>query len=248
MEFSLNKLKNIDLDKFAERVREINSPEPESANGQALALVNLNLDTAKPRFAEYLGAVQKFESEAQVMEVKDDASREAAANLAGGAKKLIKAIDNRRLEVTKEAREFTSRVNAFVDKFTSRLKSAADLAGEKELQYVKLQEMKRREAEKLAQEATAKLQKQIDKEAKKKGIEPVQVLPPVVPETQTTARTEAGITSYLAKVWTFEIVDDSDVPRIYCSADPGKIGEAVKNGVRQIQGCRIFEKEGMRHR
>jgi len=217
---------------------------------QDMALIPavLDLDVVRPKFDEYLEKVGNFEQAAKMLEIRDDESREAAANLAGGAKKLIKVIETRRLEVTKEAREFTSKVNAFVDKFTSRLESAAKLAGEKELQYVKLQEMKRREQEKLAQEAAAKLQKDINREAKKKGIEPVQVLAPVVPETQTRARTEAGITSYLAKFWTFEILDDSDVPRIYCSADEKKIREAVKQGVREIRGVRIFEKDEIRHR
>jgi hypothetical protein len=219
-------------------------------NGQALVPASLDLALVKPRFDEYLERVNLFEKSAQALEVRDEETREQAANLAGGAKKLTKAIDSRRLEVTKEAREFISKVNAFIEKFTSRLKSAADLAGEKELQYIKLQEMKRREQEKLAQEAAARLQKQIDKDAKKKGIEPIQVQAPVVAETKTTVRTEAGVTSYIHKIWTWEITNLSEIPEQYLKKIPDekKLDEAVENGVREIPGVRIFEKEGIRHR
>jgi hypothetical protein len=250
MEFNLTKIKE-----FAEKGRaaqaaadELTGAEKNGNNGQALTPVSLDLAIVRPRFDEYLERVSLFEKSAQALEVKDEETREQAANLAGGAKKLIKAIDGRTKEIIGPADGFIKSVRAFAGKFTDRLKSAADLAGKKELRFIELQEMKRREAEKLAQEAAAKLQKQIDKEAKKKGIEPVQVLPPVVPETQTTARTEAGITSFTVKTWDFEIVDDSDVPRLFCSADPKKIREAIKNGAREIRGVRIFEKTEIRHR
>lgn len=250
MEFNLSKVKE-----FAERgkaaqaaVDEVTGTEKAGNNDQALAPASLDLDLVRPRFDEYLERVNLFEKSAQALEVKDEETREQAANLAGVSKKLAEAIDSRRKEIVGPANAFVKSVKAFADKFIDRLKSAAEKAGKKELAYIELQEMKRREAEKLARDARDKLQKQIDKEAKKKGIEPIKVEAPVVPEVQTTARTEAGITSFTVTTWDFEIIDDSDVPRIYCSADPKKIREAVKNGVREIRGCRIFEKTEIRHR
>ncbi len=43
--------------------------------------------------------------------------------------------------------------------------------------------------------------------------------------------------------WAFEILDGSQVPVAYCSPDSKKIGEAVKAGVRDMPGVRIFQKK-----
>ena len=231
MEFSLSKVK-------------------ENGNGGETALVPaaLTLEEVKPSFDEYLERVSLFEKSAEALEVKDDETREQAANLAAGAKKIVKAINNRKLEVTAQARNFTSSVNGFVDKFVARLTSVAKIAGGKELAYINLQEMKRREQERLAQEAAAKLQKQIDKEAKREHIEPIQVAAPVVSEVQTTARTESGVTSYTTKKWVGDVFDPDRVERKFCSPDQGKINAEIKNGVRQMSGVNIYEKEDIRHR
>jgi hypothetical protein len=145
-----------------------------------------------------------------------------------------------------------SSVNGFVDKFTDRLKNAAKIAGDKELQYVDRQEMARREAEKKAQEAVAKAQAEVDKEAKEKGIEAIKIETPVVPETKTTARTEAGVTSFTVKTWVCDVFDWTRIPQEYwskkCSHVQENLDEAVKNGVRGIAGCFIHEKTGIRHR
>jgi len=250
MEFNLSKVKEfVEKGRAAQAaVDELTGPEKARNSGQALVPANLDLEPIKPRFDEYLIKVADIEDKAKLLRVENEETREIAANLAGGAKKLIKAIDARTKEVIGPADGFIKSVRAFAGKFTDRLKSAAETAGEKELQYVKLQEMKRREAERLAQEAAAKLQKEVDKQAKKMHVEPIKVETPVVPEVQQTARTEMGVTSYVVKTWDFEVIDESDVERLFCSPDPRKIREAIKNGVRTMRGVRIFEREEVRHR
>lgn len=220
----------------------------EQGEPEALIPAALTLEEVKPSFDEYLERVSLFEKSAEALEVKDDETREQAANLAAGAKKISKAVDARRKEVIAPAESFVKSVNAFCRKFTDRLSTAAGIAGRKELDYINLQEMKRREQERLALEATAKLQKQINKEAAKKHIEPIQVAAPVVPEMQTTARTESGVTSFTVKTWEVEVVSENEVPREFCSSDMRKLREAVKNGVRDVAGCRIYEKVEIRHR
>ena len=41
--------------------------------------------------------------------------------------------------------------------------------------------------------------------------------------------------------WKAEVYDDSKVPVMYCAPDMQKIRNAVKSGVREIPGVRIFE-------
>lgn len=45
------------------------------------------------------------------------------------------------------------------------------------------------------------------------------------------------------KKWGWELADEALVPREYLSLDPKKIDEAVKQGVRNIPGIKILEKE-----
>lgn len=220
----------------------------EKSLDEALVVSGLSVEDVKPRFADFLDKAVLFQRSAEALEVHDDETREQAANLAGGAKKLVKAIETRRKEVIAPAQEFVKGVNGLVGKITLLLEQAAALVGQKEMAFLNLLEMKRREVERLAQEAVARLQKQVDREAKKKGIEPIKIEAPVVPEVQTTARTESGISSYTVTTWDFEIQAEAEVPRDYCSSDSRKIRDGIKNGVRQIPGVRIFEKTEIRHR
>ena len=45
------------------------------------------------------------------------------------------------------------------------------------------------------------------------------------------------------KKWTWELEDEVAVPREYLALDAKKIDDAVKQGVRNIPGIKIFEKE-----
>ncbi len=249
MEFNLSKIKEAEKSRKAQaELEEVTEEKKPPDNGQALVPANLSLELVKPRFDEYLERVTLFEKSAQALEVKDDETRGQAANLAAGAKKLSKAIDERRKEIAEPYNAFTKGLKAFADRFIDRLTSAAGIAGKKELQYIERQELARREAEKKALEATAKIQADINAEAKAKGIEPIKLETPIVPETKTTARTEAGVTSYTIKRWVCEITDPLAVPREYCSPDQKKLNAAVENGVRKIAGCNIEEKTGIGHR
>lgn len=43
------------------------------------------------------------------------------------------------------------------------------------------------------------------------------------------------------KTWRFELLTAAAVPREYCEPDPSLIREAIKRGVREIAGVRIYE-------
>lgn len=44
----------------------------------------------------------------------------------------------------------------------------------------------------------------------------------------------------------YEIIDENLVPKSFCSPDSKKINEAIKNGVREIEGIKIFEEKAIR--
>ena len=126
-------------------------------------------------------------------------------------------------------------------------------------EYSRLQEMKRREAEKKAQKAARALQAKINKEAAEKKIEPVPIPVPSLPLKQAPTRTEEGSGS-MKQVWTFEIEDWTKVERKHLEAiavvamemTPAKAEHhpvirkvfmpmIISGGVRQIPGIRIYQ-------
>jgi dGTP triphosphohydrolase len=91
------------------------------------------------------------------------------------------------------------------------------------------QERKNAEQKRLEAEAIEK--------AKELGQSEVQV---EIVNEKKSATGEISKTIYTEK-WTFEIIDESEVPNIYCSPDKKKIDEAIKAGAREIKGLRIFD-------
>jgi hypothetical protein len=110
----------------------------------------------------------------------------------------------------------------------------------------------REEAARKAREAEEALKKEKDAaaraalkrtiaEEKEAAEAPIQVaVAPVIPEIPKAVRTESG-SAHQRMTWTFEIEDGTKVPRAYLAIDEQKIRQAVKAGIRQIPGVRIFE-------
>lgn len=63
----------------------------------------------------------------------------------------------------------------------------------------------------------------------------------------TRIRGDYGATAYVARNWTFEVIDLGQVPHEYVSLDIGAVKDAInKDGVRNIPGLRIFRAESLR--
>lgn len=50
----------------------------------------------------------------------------------------------------------------------------------------------------------------------------------------------------IVKRMAWEIVNEENIPRVFCSPDSKKINEAVKSGIRNIEGVRIFQLTSVR--
>lgn len=68
------------------------------------------------------------------------------------------------------------------------------------------------------------------------------VPPPPVSEPLRTVKTSAGLVS-TRKRWTFEVLDLSVVPREYLMLNERAVREAIRQGVREIPGLRIYEED-----
>ena len=43
--------------------------------------------------------------------------------------------------------------------------------------------------------------------------------------------------------WTYEVINEDEIDRAFCSSDSKKLNEAIKAGAREIKGIRIYEKK-----
>jgi hypothetical protein len=68
------------------------------------------------------------------------------------------------------------------------------------------------------------------------------VVAPVVP-VQKVFRSETGSSVHLRKDWVWDILDISLIPAKYLVVDKVSVNQAVKSGIREIPGIRIYETE-----
>jgi DNA polymerase III alpha subunit (gram-positive type) len=103
----------------------------------------------------------------------------------------------------------------------------------------KAEEEARARAASEAEIAAAK--KKAEEEAKAREVVAPVVQEPIVPKESNVTRSESGVAAYQRKTWTFEITDETQIPREYLKVDEGKIRDAIKMGARDIAGIRIYE-------
>ena len=66
-------------------------------------------------------------------------------------------------------------------------------------------------------------------------------------EEQKKKELESTITvKGIRTIWDFEILNENEVPREFCSLNSKKIKKSIKNGLREIKGIRIFSKQDVR--
>lgn len=203
--------------------------------------VQKELEQYKPKLAE-------LEKQAKELKVTDNETFQMSIDGAGTAKALLKAIDGRKAEITSPYREFINKVNNAAKFFTDPLKSIAQEFSRKGGDYQYQLELARKKQQKAIEEANAKLQKDLDAQAKKDGVEAPTVTPVKAPKPETVMHTAGGHSQHLRKQWVGEIEDGEKVPREYCVPDQKLINQAVRMGVREIPGVKIFEKVSAVHR
>ena len=211
------------------------------------AVVDLNKDGARRAIAAFSGKLAAMRSEAVALVVNSTESAKQATEMIGQVKRLAKAIDERRKEIIAEADSFVRFTNCQVKPLADELKEGEAILKRKLSDYAMRVELQRREIERKQREALVELQKQVDAEAKSKGVETV-VLPPVaVPIKKEPVRSDSAVSSAVP-VWKHEVIDAKLVPREYLIVDELAIRAAIKAGIRDIPGVRIFEEMEMRVR
>ena len=200
-----------------------------------------NMEVVKACFIPYLNQINEMIAQAQAHMIIDAETNKQAVAMAGEAKRLAKKIDAQGSQIIEEPNQFVKSVRSFCKDFVGPLGEIEAELKRKIGAWQYSVELNRREQETRAQEAARELQKQLDAEAKEKGVESVTVITPVIAKQESVVRSETGTSSHIRKAWKAEVIDESQVPRKYCSSDMKLINQAIKMGVREIPGVRIFE-------
>jgi hypothetical protein len=200
-----------------------------------------DLSPVRTGLARFEVKIQQMLAEAKAHLITDDRSYKAAVELGSGAKKLHRALETQRKGLVEQPNAFVKSVNGLCNVYKSSLAEIERTLKMAISAHAVIVEAGRRETERKAQEAARKLQQHLNQQTRQSGeVIPAMALP-VLPPPQKTTRTETGAAAYTKKVWAFEIIDASQIPREYLIPNEKLIRERVMQGLRNIPGVRIFQ-------
>lgn len=219
----------------------------EEAKHGSVGFPVLDFERSRLMVAAFDAEIERMVAEAEAFEVKSDDDAREATERAGAVKGLNKRIDERRKEIIGDPDSFVRKINQAVKSRRDRLDDVERAYKKKIADHAYRIELERRETIRKQEEERRRLQERIDAEAKAKGVESVEVAPVAIPAKQGPTRSDSA-TSSAVLVWDFEVVDPAAVPRPYLRVDEAAIRAAIKGGIREVPGVRIFERAEIRVR
>jgi len=166
-----------------------------------------------------------------------------AVNISGQLQEVTKQVKKKCEDFLEPYKKVTAAINGPKKRITEAVTNAKNIINQKLFQFKKQEEIEQAKQQKMIDEASKKLQKNLNEQAKELGIKAPQVAPIQAPKPATVLRGDSGASVYSRKVWTAEVVNEKEVPREWCSPDMKKINDSVRMGKRDIPGVKIFEKE-----
>jgi DNA polymerase III alpha subunit (gram-positive type) len=208
------------------------------------------IEAADPKVVQYTTRVEFERREAErkakeeAQKLQDELDKKAReANEKAAAEARAKAEAEAKIKREKEEAEAKERARVELAEAKKNQVKKDEIAALK-----KKQEEERKAAAEKAEEERLAAIKKAEEDAARIAIAAPTVVSPMMPKKDTITRTEEGVSAFTKKPWKFEVIDPDQVPRIYCSPDPGKIKDAVRMGVRVMAGVRIYEDVQMNYR
>lgn len=222
----------------------------EEAKNNNLVLVNANYEL--------------LQNEIERIEITSDKGLLAANEAVKHVKDFIKTSTLKRDELRKPVGDYYDQIT---NSYNINIKAAEKLEDtiknkmlnykkriEEEEQKRKADEIKRLEEQKKTMERTAIKLAEQDTDMAKDLVETVEEVKNQITATQNKeisqikSVTSINARSSYVKRWTYEVTNENEIPRVYCSPDRGKMRDAVNSGVREIPGLRIYEEESIKVR
>lgn len=196
------------------------------------------LETAKLEVSTQL-------SQITVVTVTDSKSERVAAEALTSMKKLLKNIEDKRKSFVQPLNDHVKRINGEFKKIASPVEEAVDRLSRAILDY------RQSDAFRESVEYRQTIQEEAHQALKTGDMSTLQTLSEANAALESEApkviRTDSGSLS-TRKIWKFEVVDPKAVPTSFLIVDDRKVAEAVKSGVREIPGVRIWQEETLASR
>lgn len=207
--------------------------------------------------------VQILRSETNKIVIKNAEDMRGTVEFLNKIRSWKKRIEEIRLSYTQPLNESLKRINADFKRTADPLNLLDDeingKMGEyraKEAEKIRKQQEKEAEKQRLAfEKEQEKKRKELEKQKKKddltkkeikeaeKEIEKEEFVPKPIIKQETTIKTDDA-KMVARKSWTFEIEDETKIPRKYLKVDEVAIGKAVRSGgIREIKGVKIYQEE-----
>ena len=192
--------------------------------------------------AAYDDGINRLVDMANAHEVTDEDSEKTAIEMAGQAKTFLKRLEEERKRNIAEPDTFVRGVNKLCKGFKDKIASIESGLKQKVGQFQWKKELDWRKREREAAEAAEKLEKQVEAEAKKAGVEAPIMPPAPVEKKETVTRTESGASAHIRTEWKCtKVLDFAKVPDQYKILHDPTVNAAIKSGVRKIPGLQIEE-------
>ena len=173
-----------------------------------------------------------LETKVTSLVVTDEPSSKYATDLLSFIKKAHRKIEAKRKFFVAPLNEHVKDINNFFKSMTEPLKNYEGAIKDKMLSYHR--ECQMREAARQREE-----QAKADAMAKDLSLPKVEI---EQKEVKTQTQGSMGKT-YVQKVWTYDVVDIGLVPKDYIVIGTSAVGNAIRSGIRDIPGLKIYQKE-----
>lgn len=160
----------------------------------------------------------------KLISIKSDADIIKATEFLVMIKDKIDSLEFERQSYTKPLNESLRRLNARFKELINPLSEAERAVKDAINKYKEQRETQRLEA-----------QSKLQKKNGNVNIALLDSVPDVIESKSGEIRT--------TRRWVFEVVDEKKVPREYLKVDDSKVDAVISEGVRQIPGLRIYQKE-----
>lgn len=192
---------------------------------------------------ELVNEATTIERAAVALIIKDDDSMKEASNMLGIIASAKKNLEKHRKFFVQPLNDQVKRINLWFKGRMEPLEKADGTIRSKVLVFRQEQERRRREEEERLRKLAQKEQKRLEKQAIKKGEPAPPPIPvPIIPEQSKSVHGDFGTVS-AKKVWDFEVLDEMKIPREFLMVNEKAVRAAVKAGVRNIPGVRVFQRE-----
>jgi len=181
---------------------------------------------------------------ANEIQIIDDETLKQANNLLQWAKNIKKNIDSKEKDLTKPLNDTKQKIIDGFRPYKMEMDSIIDLLANKKI--IPYQMALQKQIEDFKREEAERLRKEHEKAASEGNIVDAITIENKlveVDELKTDNKIQSKFSnSTISMVWDFEIVVPDAIPSQYLCPDEKKIKEAVKNGIRDIAGVKIFQK------